>query len=98
MARSQTIRVAHVAIAAPVSPYGRIDQAFFERTSATWRAQQEDCLRDIALHQAADQDYLDEGTRLLEIAHQAKKLFDEQSIREAEAPAIRTIELGLERR
>jgi site-specific DNA recombinase len=44
------------------------------------RRQQDDCLHDIALHQAADQDYLEQGVRLLTLAQKGRKLFDEQRV------------------
>jgi hypothetical protein len=40
---------------------GRIDAALFDRMSSEWRRDQERCLRDIELHQNADQSYLEEG-------------------------------------
>jgi site-specific DNA recombinase len=61
---------------------GRIDQAFFERMSAEWRKEQENLLAEITLHQAADQSYLEEGVRLLELAHDARRLFVNQEPRE----------------
>jgi site-specific DNA recombinase len=61
---------------------GRIDNAFFERMSADWRTAQEKCLTDIQFHQAADQSYLEEGVRLLELANQAGRLFARQERQE----------------
>ena len=61
---------------------GRIDRAFFDRMSAEWRNEQEACMREIALHQSADQSYLEEGVRLLELAHGAQRLFAKQEARE----------------
>gem|GEM_PF-2188942 len=57
---------------------GTIDIALFEKASASWRAEQARCLREIAWHQAADQSYLEEGARLLDLAHSARKLFAKQ--------------------
>ena len=47
---------------------GRIDTDFFDRMSAEWRAEQDRCLRYIERHSAADQSYLEEGIRVLELA------------------------------
>lgn len=40
------------------------------------------CLRDIERHSAADQSYLEDGVRLLELAKDARRLFDRQDARE----------------
>jgi site-specific DNA recombinase len=61
---------------------GKVDGAFFERMSAEWRAEQDRCLREIERHQAADQSYLEEGVRLLELARNAQPLFEKQTPRE----------------
>ena len=61
---------------------GRIDAGFFDRMSAQWRLEQERCLRDIERHSAADQSYLEEGIRVLELAKDAQRLFDKQEPRE----------------
>ena len=61
---------------------GRIDAEFFDRMSAEWRAEQERCLRDIERHTTADQSYLEEGIRVLELARDAQRLFDKQEPRE----------------
>jgi site-specific DNA recombinase len=61
---------------------GKVDGAFFERMSAEWRADQDRCLREIERHQAADQSYLEEGVRLLELARNAQRLFEKQNPRE----------------
>lgn len=57
---------------------GTIDIALFEKASASWRAEQARCLREIAWHQSADQSYLEEGAKLLDLAHSARKLFAKQ--------------------
>jgi site-specific DNA recombinase len=59
-----------------------VDGAFFDRMSAEWRAEQDRCLREIERHQAADQSYLEEGVRLLELARNAQRLFEKQEPRE----------------
>src|ERR1700738_2899268 len=57
---------------------GVIDTAFFEKMSNEWRDEQNRCLREIERHQQADQSYWDEGVQLLELARNAKKLFEPQ--------------------
>jgi site-specific DNA recombinase len=61
---------------------GRIDAGFFDRMAAQWRDEQARCLRDIELHQTANQSYLDEGIHLLELARSARRLFEGQEARE----------------
>jgi hypothetical protein len=61
---------------------GRIDAEFFDRMSAQWRGEQDHCLREIERHSAADQSYLEEGIRVLELARNAQRLFDKQEPRE----------------
>ena len=60
----------------------KVDGAFFERMAAEWRAEQDRCLREIERHRAADQSYLEEGVRLLELARNAQRLFEKQEPRE----------------
>jgi hypothetical protein len=57
---------------------GTVDLATFEALSGKWREQQSTILEDIVFHQAADQSYLDEGARLLELASNARSLFARQ--------------------
>jgi hypothetical protein len=70
------------------TPAGRSDPTFvldvahFSRTglrlfvrSADWRVEQDPCLHEIERHRAADQSYLEEGVRLLELARNAQRLF-----------------------
>ncbi len=61
---------------------GTIDAAFFDKMSGEWRAEQERCLRDIELHQGADQSYLEDGVHLIELAQNAQRLFEKQDSRE----------------
>jgi len=61
---------------------GTIDAAFFEKVSEEWRAEQERCLLDIERHQDADQSYLEDGVRLIELAQNAQRLFEKQDSRE----------------
>ncbi|MGB5775147.1 MAG: recombinase family protein [Sedimenticolaceae bacterium] len=58
---------------------GRIDTDFFDRKAAEWREEQRKCLALISEHQDANQTYLDEGIRLLELAQKAGALFRKQS-------------------
>jgi site-specific DNA recombinase len=57
---------------------GRIDRSFYVQMSEQWRVDQEKLMQEITLHQAADQCYLDEGVRLLELAHSSQRLFAKQ--------------------
>ena len=57
---------------------GRIDGEFFDRMAAEWRAEQERILADMQQHQAADQSYIEDGARLLELAGRAHELFVKQ--------------------
>ncbi|MBS01690.1 MAG: hypothetical protein CMQ24_03170 [Gammaproteobacteria bacterium] len=57
---------------------GRIDAAFFDRKSADWRSEQQECLATIARHQNANQTYFDEGVQLLELAQKAGEMFRTQ--------------------
>ena len=61
---------------------GRIDQARYERMAADWRTEQDQCLRSIEQHQTANRSYLDEGMKLLELARNARTLFEKQEPRE----------------
>jgi len=61
---------------------GRVDDTFFDKTSAQWREEQNRCLREIERHQSAEQSYMDEGIQILELARNAQKLFERQQPRE----------------
>jgi DNA invertase Pin-like site-specific DNA recombinase len=61
---------------------GRVDATFYERMSTSWREEQTRCFREIERHQAANKSYMDEGVRLLELARNARRLFDRQEPRE----------------
>jgi hypothetical protein len=61
---------------------GRVDQGFFDRKSAEWRAEQSRLVRTIEEHQNANQVYLDEGAHLLELSQKAYELFIKQEPRE----------------
>ncbi len=61
---------------------GCIDAATFDRMAPAWRSQQADCLRSIEQHQSANESYMAEGVRLLELARNARRLFEKQEARE----------------
>ena len=61
---------------------GTISQAFFDQKSSAWRSDQADILRKIEQHQRANQTYVDEGVRLLELAQRATTLYERQEMRE----------------
>jgi site-specific DNA recombinase len=61
---------------------GRIDVAFFDRKASEWRREQDRLLGSINEHRAANQTYLEEGVRLLELAQRAPELFQKQEPRE----------------
>jgi hypothetical protein len=61
---------------------GRVDTTFYERMSTSWREEQTRRLREIERHQAANKSYMDEGVRLLELARNARRLFERQEPRE----------------
>jgi DNA invertase Pin-like site-specific DNA recombinase len=56
----------------------RIDNEFFDRKAAEFRAEQSRIMADIAVHQAAMGGYVDEGARLGDLAHRAGALFEVQ--------------------
>jgi hypothetical protein len=61
---------------------GKIDATLYERMSASWREAQTRCLREIERHQSANKSYMREGVRLLELARNARNLFEKQEPRE----------------
>ena len=61
---------------------GRIDAAFFDRKAIEWRREQDARLRNIQVHQDADQSYIEDGIQLLELASEAHQLFLEQEPKE----------------
>ena len=61
---------------------GRIAAASFDRMAAGWRGEQATCLRSIEQHQSANQSYMAEGIELLELARNARPLFEKQEARE----------------
>jgi len=52
------------------------------KMSKRWREEQDHFLSEIAKHEAAEQSYMDEGVRLLELAQNAQALFERQTARE----------------
>lgn len=54
---------------------GRTDNAFQDRMSAQWRAEQTRLLREIERHGSAEESYMEDGIRLLELACNASRLF-----------------------
>jgi hypothetical protein len=50
--------------------------------SGEWRGEQDRCQREIERHQTADQSYLEEGVRILELARSAQRQFENQEPRE----------------
>jgi DNA invertase Pin-like site-specific DNA recombinase len=57
---------------------GRIDNEFFDRKAAEFRAQQCRLMRDIEAHQEANRSYIEESINLLEMAQKAHRLFESQ--------------------
>jgi site-specific DNA recombinase len=58
---------------------GNITAEFFERKAAEWRAEQACCQQSIMDHQQANDTYMHDGVRLLELAQSAGRLFRKQS-------------------
>jgi hypothetical protein len=61
---------------------GKIGGDFYDRLAGQWREEQTCCLRNIERHQEAEQSYMDEGVRILELARTAQALFERQPPRE----------------
>lgn len=61
---------------------GEISAELFERKSAEWRNEQAEILRTIEKHQAANQSYLEEGIKLLELSQRAVSLYEMQPMKE----------------
>lgn len=61
---------------------GKISGAFFEEMSGQWREEQRRLQRDIERHEEAEQSYMEEGLRILELARNARGLFERQPARE----------------
>ncbi|CAG0948775.1 hypothetical protein RHIZO_00055 [Rhizobiaceae bacterium] len=61
---------------------GRIDNAFYDRMLAQWRTEQTRLLREIERHGSAEESYMEDGIRLLELARNASRLFVKQPAHE----------------
>ena len=61
---------------------GKIDGSFFENKAREWREEQDHIQRTIEEHENANQSYLDEGIRILELSQRASELFQKQEARE----------------
>ena len=57
---------------------GRVDADFFDRKAVEWRAEQARLRSEIDTHHAANQTYIQEGIKLLELAQRAATLFESQ--------------------
>jgi hypothetical protein len=57
---------------------GRIDGAFYAQMAETWQEEQDKLMREITRHQAADRSYLEEGARLIDLAHSSQHLCAKQ--------------------
>ncbi len=57
---------------------GKIDGGFFERKATEWRGEQANIRRSIENHEGANQTYLTEGVKLLELASRSHALFEKQ--------------------
>jgi hypothetical protein len=60
----------------------KLVETFFDRMSEEWRRAQDECLRLIERLNSADQSYLEDGIRILELAQSARRLFERQERRE----------------
>jgi hypothetical protein len=56
----------------------RITEEFFEEKSAEWRQEQQGILQNLEQHQSANQNYLEQGVEILELADRAADLFENQ--------------------
>ena len=59
-----------------------INREFFDRKAGGWRTEQARIQREIDTHGAANQSYIEEGIKLLELAQSARALFETQPPRE----------------
>jgi hypothetical protein len=55
---------------------GRIDSEFFDRKAAEFRSEQARLMGDVQAHQSANQSYVEVGVRILQLAHDAHRLFE----------------------
>jgi site-specific DNA recombinase len=61
---------------------GKIGGEFFDKMAGEWREEQRRLQRDIDRHEEAEQSYMDEGVRILELARNAQAMFERQPARE----------------
>jgi hypothetical protein len=61
---------------------GKVSEDFFIRKSEEWGTEQANILRKIHQHQGANRSYLEEGTRLLDLAQVAVTLYEKQDMEE----------------
>ncbi len=57
---------------------GQIENDFYNRKAADYRSEQARIMREIEAHGTANQSYIEDGVRLLEIAQRACALFESQ--------------------
>nr|WP_207209925.1 DEAD/DEAH box helicase family protein [Tropicimonas sp. IMCC6043] len=61
---------------------GKMSSEFFEEMSGKWREEQRRLQRDIERHEEAEQSYMEEGLRILDLARNAQALFERQPARD----------------
>ena len=54
---------------------GEVEEAFYRRNVSAWREEQAQIRARIERHEKADQNYIEQGIRLLEIARNAQEFF-----------------------
>ncbi|MCK4516291.1 MAG: recombinase family protein, partial [Spirochaetaceae bacterium] len=57
---------------------GEIEEAFYRRNITEWRSEQAQVREKIACHEKADQNYIEQGIKLLEIARNAAQFYQTQ--------------------
>jgi site-specific DNA recombinase len=65
---------------------GEVEEAFYRRNVSQWRADQNEVHDRIQHHQKADENYMEQGIRLLEIARDARQFYHSQG--QAERAAL----------
>ena len=61
---------------------GRVSLDFFDKKSAEWRSEQESIRQRVEAHESADQNYLDDGVKLIELSQKAVSLYEKQEMLE----------------
>ena len=61
---------------------GKITQDYFDRKSEKWRTEQKNILRKIEEHQNANQNYLEDGIKLLELSQKTVRIYEKQNMYE----------------